>query len=132
MIPVVRRSARFVGPALPLLVVVATMFVAGHPLRASTPESTTDFYSCTPLTVGSFYDRVHVLCSVAAPGGISYFAYCTSFNSANASRMLSIFTAAKATGKDIGMYYDPDDLNGTACGCQTSNCRVISGAEIRP
>jgi len=131
MIPVVRRSARFVGPALPLLVVVATMFVAGHPLRASPPESLT-FYSCTPLTVGSFFDRVHVFCSAAAPGGISYFAYCTSFNSANASRMLSIFTAAKATGKDIGMYYDPNDLNGASCGCQASNCRVISGAEIRP
>ena len=132
MIFFARRYARFIGPALPILVVVATLLAAGLPLRASAPESTTAFYSCAPLTVGSFYNRVHVLCTAPAPGGISYFAYCTAFDSANASRMLSIFTAAKATGKNVGVYYDPNDLNGASCGCQTSDCRAISGAEIRP
>ena len=75
---------------------------------------------------------MHVLCTVPYNSSISYFAYCSTNDSATASRMLGIFTAAKATGKNVGLYFDPNDTSGTACGCQSSNCRVVGGAEIRP
>src|SRR5438128_11828509 len=66
-------------------------------------------YTCTPTAVATFNGasgaRIHVRCSVAAPGGIIYFAVCTSPDAANAARFLSVFTTAKATVKNLVIYY---------------------------
>jgi len=114
-----------------LLVLVAaiTLLMAIRPSQASTP---TDFFSCSPTGVAAFTERVHVRCSPADPNGIAYFAVCTANDSANASRFLSIFTTAKVTGKNVGIYYTLSDPNGTSCGCSTADCRAIWGAEVLP
>jgi hypothetical protein len=86
-------------------------------------------FTCTPISVASFTNRVHVRCSAAAPGGIYWFAVSTK-DSGMASRFLSIFTTAKVTGKNIFIWYDAADLSGGAWGCLNSDCRNISGAEV--
>lgn len=87
--------------------------------------------SCTPSTVATFTNRVHVSCNPAV-GSITYFAYCSTQNPGLADRFLSVFTTAKALGKVLYIYYDPNDTSGTACGCGSGDCRVITGAEVRP
>jgi hypothetical protein len=58
---------------------------------------------------------------------IVWFAYPTS-DSGNASRMLSLFETAKATGSTVTFYFDTNDVSGAAYGCQTTNCRAIWAA----
>ena len=113
-------------------IVVATTFtVASLPTQAAAPAAPSLFYQCTPSTAASFTDRVHVFCATPYNGAIYWFAYCTK-DSATASRMLSVFETAIATGKNIGIYFDPNDTSGTTCGCASNNCRVVTGAEVRP
>ena len=52
-------------------------------------------------------------------------------DSASASRFLSVFTTAKATVKNLIIFYTPGDTSGTACGCSATDCRVTSGAEVQ-
>ena len=100
-------------------------------VSAATPSAPADIFNCTPSTVAAFTDRVHVSCN-PADGSIVYFAYCSTKDSATANRFLSVFTTAKALGEGVNMYFNPSDTSGTSCGCQSSNCRVITGAEVRP
>lgn len=117
---------------LVVLIVAAVAFsVASGSTQAGAPSAPTVFYQCVPSVVGAFTDRVHVFCATPYNGTISWFAYCTA-DSATASRLLSVFTTAKATGKDVGLYFDPNNTSGTACGCAASNCRLVTGAEVRP
>jgi len=88
-------------------------------------------FQCTPIRVAAFTNRVHIRCSAATPGGISYFAVSSS-DSGTASRFLSIFTTAKVTGKDVLIYYNASDTSGNAWGCNASDCRVAQGAELLP
>ena len=92
----------------------------------------TDFFVCTPDVIGAFSDRVHVHCNPAAPGAIAYFAVCTASDSVTASRYLSMFTTAYATGKHLGIYYTAANTSGTACGCAAGDCRLADGVDIRP
>jgi hypothetical protein len=126
-----RYSKRFVS-VIPILVLATVLLMSSTPAQASTPIEPSAVYQCTPSTVATFTNRVHVLCTVPTPGGISYFAVCSTSNSGNASRFLSVFTTAKVTGKNLYIYYTPDDTSGTACGCAAGDCRVIWGAEVRP
>jgi hypothetical protein len=98
------------------------------PVAALAPDSPDAVYVCTPNYVGVFSTRVHVLCTVAAPGGIIYFAAPTS-DSKNAARILSVILTAKALGKNLQIYYDTAG-DGSTFGCQTSNCRPINAIEI--
>jgi hypothetical protein len=102
-------------------------------VSAASPSAPSAFtiFNCTPATVAAFTNRVHVRCSPAS-GSIAYFAYCSTKDSANANRFLSIFTTAKVTGKTIYIYYNANDTSGTSCGCASNNCRVIQGAEVNP
>ncbi|NTU63664.1 MAG: hypothetical protein HGB05_09740 [Chloroflexi bacterium] len=113
------------------IVAAAALMVASIPTQAGGPSAPTDVFTCTPAGVAAFTNRVHVRCSPAAPNSISYFAYCSS-DSATASRFLSVFTTAKATGKQLDIFYTPGDLSGTNCGCNQNDCRVLWGAEVRP
>jgi len=88
-------------------------------------------FQCTPARVAAFTNRVHIRCSTAAPGAISYFAVSSS-DSGTASCFLSIFTTAKVTGKDVLIYYVASDTSGSAWGCNASDCRVALGAELLP
>jgi hypothetical protein len=64
---------------------------------------------------------------VDATTTVFWFAYPTS-DSGNASRMLSLFETAKATGSTITFYFDTANLSGGAYGCVTTDCREIWAA----
>jgi len=89
------------------------------------------WYQCTSVAVAVYANRIHVECSVAAPGGIRFFALGTA-NSSHAARILSVLSMAHVTGKDLRILYDPDDSSGDAIGCQASDCRLIDAAIILP
>ena len=98
------------------------------PAAVRVPDSPNLTYVCTPSYIGAFSNRVHVLCTVAAPGGIFYFATPTS-DSKNAARVLSIMLTAKSLGKNLQIYYDSAG-DGSAYGCQTNDCRPINAIEM--
>lgn len=114
------------------IVVAVVLVVTSVPTQAGAPSAPTDVFTCTPFAVAAFETRVHVRCTQPYNTTIYYFAYCATKDSATASRMLSVFTTAKATGKDLFVYFTPSDTSGTACGCATADCRVVTGAEVRP
>jgi hypothetical protein len=126
------RFNRFVMILVPLFVLVV-LLVASVPTQAGNPAdpaAPTVSFICTPIGVAEFTTRVHVRCN-PADGAIAYFAYCSANNSSTAARFLSVFIAAKATGKNIAVYYTASDTSGTACGCSSGDCRVVTGAEIQ-
>jgi hypothetical protein len=97
------------------------------------------WYQCNaPMNVGLFTNRVHVYCATTTPIGgataipsIHWFAVPTSPDSAAASRYMSLFQSASIAGKTLWVYLDPNDTSGTSIGCSASDCRQISGAELR-
>ena len=116
--------------------ILVCVFVAAPPFifPSTTPAQPKllSYWTCTPDYVAAFSNRVHAHCN-PANGAIQWFAVCsTGSGSAFASRALSIFTTAKVTGKSLRVYYEPTDTSGTACGCDSANCRVITGAEVLP
>ena len=85
-------------------------------------------HTCSPDLVVSANVRVVAHCAASYPTtNISWFAYPTS-DSATASRMLSIFETAKATGSTVTFYFDTADTSGTSYGCQANDCRAIWAA----
>ena len=98
------------------------------PMNALGPDSPDVTYICTPSYIGTFSNRVHVLCTLAASGGIFYFATPTS-DSKMAARVLSIMMTAKALGKNLQIYYNISG-DGSAYGCATNNCRPIDAIEM--
>lgn len=121
-----------------LLLVTALGIVAAGRLTAQAVQAQTappvglmsTFAPCTVLDVGVFIQRVHVRCTTTVNIGgniIAWWAYPTS-DSAGASRFLSLFETAKATGSTLTLYYDPNDLTGSTFGCGTTDCRRIWGA----
>ena len=95
------------------------------------PDAPAAWYTCTSVGVAAYAERIHVECSVAAPGGIRFFALSTA-NSSNAARTLSVLSMAHVTGKPLEILYDPADLSGADFGCQTDDCRLIQSAIIKP
>jgi hypothetical protein len=118
------KSIRFLAKGLAVAVAAVISTLAGVTIaRAST-------FTCTPTGVGIFAkQRVHVRCTPTAPGGIGFFAF--SLKKKEAPLMLEVFTSAKAQGKNLVIYYDPNDLSGPKIGCATADCRVLIGAEIQ-
>jgi hypothetical protein len=126
-------------------VFVLTALMLGSLLGGSIPSQASDtaqideadpagaapaaYYSCTPVRVAVFTNRVHVRCAAAAPGGIVFFAVSTT-DSASASRFLSVFSTALATGRQINVSYDANDTSGQAWGCLSADCRIATGAEV--
>ncbi len=132
MLKITSRYGRLV-PAAIVLIVVVGLLASSTPTQASAPAApTSTFYQCTPDNVAAFTNRVHAHCTVPYNGTIYWFAFCNASDSATASRMLSVFTTVKALGGHLGIYFDPNDTSGTSCGCASGDCRVISGAEVRP
>jgi hypothetical protein len=108
--------------------IASAQSAAAQAAAAQAPDSPDIVYTCTPSFIGTFPTRVHVLCTVAAPGGIFYFASPTS-DSKMAARVLSIMLTAKALGKNLQIYYNASG-NGSAYGCQTNDCRPIDAIEM--
>lgn len=96
-------------------------------------------FACTPTGVASFDTRIHVRCSTpytyydvgGSPSSIYWFAF-PNRDSATASRMLSLATSAQLAGKNLAIFFNPDDLSGGSWGCQTGDCRVMWGLELKP
>jgi hypothetical protein len=128
-----RLVNRYVLFALVVMVVAAAALVLtiGSTTFAGSPAAPLDAFTCTATGVAAFDNRVHVRCNPAAPGGIAYFAVCTAPDAAKAARYLSVFTTAKATGKNLVVYYNASDTSGTACGCSSGDCRLVVGAEVQ-
>ena len=106
------------------VVTLHTRSVHAAPLAGAT-------FTCNPDVVVSANVRVVAHCPagfyVDATTTVFWFAYPTS-DSANASRMLSLFETAKATGSTITFYFDTADLSGASYGCLTTDCRAIWAA----
>jgi hypothetical protein len=117
--------------ALIVMLIIGSI-AAGVVLRANLAHAASPdagvYWTCTPNLVVSANIRVVARCAsgyVIDPNTTIYwFAYNTK-DSANASRMLSVFETAKATDATITVYFDTTDLSGTAYGCAASNCRAI-------
>ena len=120
-----RLSATWLA-GLIVLTLVATMT-----LRAGLARADGVTFTCHPDLVVSANVRVvaHCASGYVISGGptIFWFAYPTS-DSTNASRMLSVFEVASATGATVTFYFDTNDLSGAAYGCLNADCRAIWAA----
>lgn len=125
-----RLSAHWI-PARWLVGLIGLALVATVTLQAGPARAAGVTFTCHPDLVVSANVRVVAHCpsGYAISGGptIYWFAYPTS-DSANASRMLSVFESANALGATVTFYFDTDDLSGAAYGCQGSDCRAIWAA----
>jgi hypothetical protein len=85
--------------------------------------------TCTPVQVADFPgSRIHILCAPGA-GNIVYFAL--GVGDANeANRVLSLAASALVANRKLLIYFNPNDLSGTAFGCQNADCRAILGIEL--
>ena len=126
-------AAFFVGRALPQPLNAQ----AAAPVQVSVDGSPTllNYFPCTIVRTGVFSapapGRVHVQCSNAINdngASITFWAF-KADDSATASRYLSIFNTALATGRTVGIFYNSGE-NGSAWGCDVSNCRPIVGATM--
>jgi hypothetical protein len=129
-------GAVFLGRSLPQPTRVAAAplepAAAGRPLMAPTMVPT--WFSCGAINhtaVFSYPDpgRIYVQCANTPGAGVYWFAF-KADDSAAASRMLSIFNTALATGKPLMVYYV--DVDGSSWDCDYSNCRPIEGAQVGP
>ena len=120
----------FIAGLIPARQPTPAALAEAAPVAALEPDSPQAVYVCTPAYIGAFKTRVHVRCTVAAPGGIIYFAAPTS-DSKNAARILSIMLTAKALGKNLQVYYTAS-ASGASFGCQTGDCRPIDAIEMTP
>jgi hypothetical protein len=107
---------------------IAHAQVAGAPQPVRSVDTSFAAHECNPQIVGTFPDRVNVYCGNEAPGGIVDFSAPTS-DSRNANRILSIMLTAKALGRNLFIYYNPNG-DGSAFGCPVVGCRPIDGIEL--
>jgi subtilase family serine protease len=128
-----KRVSR-IWPVLLIVLTVIAGIVAIKLLRIEVVQAAAPTagvtYTCNPSLVVSANVRVVARCATPYSNGtitIYWFAYPTS-DSGNASRMLSLFETAKATGSTVTFYFDTNDLSGAAYGCQTNDCRAIWAA----
>jgi len=122
-------AAGLLGVVL-ILGIVAVVKLGANPVRAASPAAGATF-TCNPDIVVSANVRVVAHCAsgyfINATTTVRWFAYPTS-DSGNASRMLSLFETAKATGATVTFYFDTTDLSGANYGCLTTDCRAIWAA----
>jgi hypothetical protein len=131
---VIKRVSKIWLALLILLAVIASL-VAVKTLRvelvqAAAPNAGVT-WTCNPDLVVSANIRVVAHCAsgyvINGTTTIRWFAYPTK-DSGNASRMLSLFETAKATGSTVTFYFDTSDLSGSAYGCLNTDCRAIWAA----
>lgn len=112
------------GAGMVVLMARSTSAVASP----AAPAATT-FYSCKPVDVSAYANRIHVRCSAAASGGIYFFAAATA-NTAHANRLLSVAMMAYLSNRKVVVEYDPSDTSGAAFGCEANDCRRMLSAGI--
>jgi hypothetical protein len=111
------------------VITAAVMLAAVSSMAAVTWTAT---FTCTPLFIAAFPpQRIHVRCTAGAPPANSIYYFAFSTKKKEAPLVLEVLLAAKAQGKNLLIYYNPEDLSGQKIGCATNDCRLIYGAEIR-
>ncbi len=127
-----------------LAILLAVCFYAGslatsdQPVSAQGANNPTDLtapegeFSCTIGNVAVYENRIHVYCP-AHVGLIKYFAYSvlSSAQSRQANRYLAILNTAYALGKPVLVAFN-DSSTANPPGCQTDDCRLITGLAIAP
>ena len=127
MFSIVAVKCRRIFFFLALLIIISMIpgVFSGTPVGVA--EADAAEFLCTPANVAVYETRVHVKCTSAAPGGILYFAYPTD-DIAKSSQVLSVLSTALAAGRQLSILYNASDTSGSAFGCQTNDCRTITGA----
>jgi len=110
--------------------VAAVKMLRARSAQAAAPAAGVT-WTCSPDLVVSANVRVVAHCAsgyvIDPTTTIFWFAYPTR-DTGNASRMLSLFETAKATGSTVTFYFDTTDLSGAAYGCLNTDCRAIWAA----
>lgn len=94
-------------------------------VSASTSVTAADF-SCTPIEVAVYAERIHVRCSEPASDGsaaIWFWAMSTS-DAQHANRFLSTTTTALVSGRKLIFGFTPGDTSGVSFGCLAHDCRI--------
>ena len=129
MINRILKSWSFWVAVIGLIVCLAAAGLLSARLAQAAPTAPTTTFSCTPDIIVSANVRVVAHCNPGYDNTIYWFAYPTS-DSGNASRMLSLFESARATGSTVTFYFEPNDTSGTSYGCLASDCRAIWAATM--
>ncbi|HSB65422.1 MAG TPA: hypothetical protein VLD65_02530 [Anaerolineales bacterium] len=133
---------------LEILLVIVFLLVAfpdiisTHATAQQEPEAPTAlyWYTCNgPNHIGLFTNRLHIFCTTTSPvagapaldPAITWFAFPTAPDSAEASRFMSLLQTSVITAKPVWLYLDPSDTSGSSFGCGGANCRRVYGMEMR-
>lgn len=87
---------------------------------------------CTPTSVHNTTTKIYVNCAANTTDATKFFAYPVSSGNADfLTRSFRIMLTAFVSGKNVGIYYDPNSTSTTTC--QPPDCREISsgGVDIR-
>lgn len=95
----------------------------------ASPAQATETFSCKVKDVTVFSNRIHVRCTSATASGIFFFALPTS-EATQANRLLTIGSTTLVSGRKFNAIFDPNDTSGTNWGCQSNDCRVLTGFGI--
>ena len=79
----------------------------------------------------SVENRIYVQCANSPGGGLSSFASAVGTNGGNANRYLVMLNTAMALGKTVTVFYDQNYTN-NPIGCQSINCRTLTGLVLGP
>jgi hypothetical protein len=95
---------------------------------AFAPSAQAVNFTCNPVNVASFGNRVHVKCAPGA-GAIIFFAVNTT-NAGTAQRFTDIAVAALVNNKSLLIQFDPANTTGPSFGCALDNCRPAASIFI--
>jgi hypothetical protein len=105
-----------------------TLILAIAGFVITTSSALADTYTCVPNGAADFSNRIHIRCSTFN-GPIGYFALSTA-DPNRAARVLGLAAGAVLTGQTLDINYDPSDLSGSALGCGTADCRLITWVQL--
>lgn len=127
---------------LALLLAAFPNIITTHAIAQQQPEAPDAqyWYQCNPPNhVGLFTNRLHIFCTTTSPiagapvldPAITWFAFPTAPDSAEASRFMSLLQTSVITAKPVWLFLDPNDTSGSSFGCGGANCRRLYGMEMR-
>ena len=76
-------------------------------------------------------DRIYVQCATSPLGNLFSFASAVGTNAGNANRYLVVLNTAVALGKTVTVFYDINSAHNPT-GCQSFDCRKLTGLVLRP
>jgi hypothetical protein len=104
---------------------------------SNAPEAPNAAYFQCPqiVSVGVFYNRIHLQCGTTNTIGsdiVRYYAYPNdAAHATGANELLALGNTAYALGKGAVLFYNSTSSDNPA-GCNTGDCRGLTGATIYP